>query len=385
MGASDNELYYEREQTQIKHVILEKYLERFALIVGSFAKEIIYIDAFSGPWNSVSNDLRDSSFAIALKQLRSARDSLETQTGRRLGITCVFLEIDANAFQQLEKFANEQNDVKIVALNQSFESAIPNLNRLIDGRPSDHFPFILIDPKGWSGFSMDAIASLIKHRPCELLVNFMTGHIKRFVQDDREAIKATFRRLFGDDSFERKIDGKSGQEREDAIVSAYAERLASVGSYDYTCTTFVLQPLRDRTHFHLIYATRNVKGVQVFKDAERKALAISEAIRSDAKRRERISSTGQLELFSGETLPETRYQDELQEHYERIVLDELAVTFASNKTISYDQLVGRMLRFPMVDEAFLKSWIKTNCEVIGLKNGRVPQIRKNHIIKMKSV
>lgn len=385
MSASDNEIYYEREQSQIKHVILDKYLERFAFIVGSFAKEIIYIDAFSGPWNSVCKDLSDSSFAIALRQLRSARDTLEMKNGKRLGITCVFLEVDANAFQQLEKFAKEQTDVRIVALNQSFESAIPDLNRLIDGRPSDHFPFILIDPKGWSGFSMDAIASLIKHRPCELLVNFMTGHIKRFVQDDRESIKATFRRLFGDDSFERKIDGKSGQEREDAIVSAYAERLASVGGYDYTCTTFVLQPLRDRTHFHLIYATRDVKGVQVFKEAERKALAASEEIRSDAKRRERISSTGQLELFRGETLPETQYQEELQEHYEKLVLDELAIAFASNKAIPYDQLLGRMLRHPMVDEAFLKAWIKKNCDVLGLENGRVPQIRKNHSIKMKNV
>jgi len=54
---------------------------------------------------------------------------------------------------------------------------------------------------------------------------------------------------------------------------------------------------RERTHYHLIYATRHHKGVQVFKDAERHASGLMAYVRADAQQRHRINSTGQDELF----------------------------------------------------------------------------------------
>lgn len=76
MADTDQGLYYRREQSQIKHEVLKKYLERFAHIVGMWAKGLIYVDAFSGPWNSVDPNLSHSSFAIAVNQLRIARSTV---------------------------------------------------------------------------------------------------------------------------------------------------------------------------------------------------------------------------------------------------------------------------------------------------------------------
>jgi three-Cys-motif partner protein len=73
----DPSLYEGREQTLIKHFLFGKYLERFAIIVGSWADAITYVDGFSGPWNTRSSKLEDSSFAIALAELRKARDVLK--------------------------------------------------------------------------------------------------------------------------------------------------------------------------------------------------------------------------------------------------------------------------------------------------------------------
>lgn len=64
---SNGELYTGREQTLVKHFILQKYLERFAYIVGSHWDTLTYVDCFSGPWNARSEKFEDSSFAIALK------------------------------------------------------------------------------------------------------------------------------------------------------------------------------------------------------------------------------------------------------------------------------------------------------------------------------
>lgn len=171
--------------------------------------------------------------------------------------------------------------------------------------------------------------------------------------------------------------------RQRKSIEAYAGRLASVGRYPYTCTTFVLQPTRDRTHFHLVYATRDVKGIQVFKDAERKSLALSESIRSDAKRRARESKSKQLELFSGSDLPDTSHLENLQEHYERLAIEAIETIFSSRIEITYDELFAHVLRFPMVQESFLKAWIKDHAEVIGLGVKKVPQIRQKHVVRLQ--
>ena len=91
--ASDDstELYAGREQTLVKHFILESYLERFAHIVGMFWNTITYADCFSGPWNVQSSKLEDSSFYIALRQLRKTKTDLADH-GRSLSIRCFFLE-----------------------------------------------------------------------------------------------------------------------------------------------------------------------------------------------------------------------------------------------------------------------------------------------------
>jgi three-Cys-motif partner protein len=72
---SEQDLYGGREQTQIKHFILRKYLERFAHIIGSRWNTITYVDCFSGPWKNQSEELQDTSFAIALEELRKAKNT----------------------------------------------------------------------------------------------------------------------------------------------------------------------------------------------------------------------------------------------------------------------------------------------------------------------
>jgi hypothetical protein len=95
----EGDLYADLEQTLVKHFILEHYLERFAHIVGSAWDAITYVDCFAGPWNARSEHLEDSSFALALAQLRAARTNLadlKLARGRPpLELRCFFLEKDA--------------------------------------------------------------------------------------------------------------------------------------------------------------------------------------------------------------------------------------------------------------------------------------------------
>ncbi len=71
-----DDLYDGREQTLVKHRVLERYLQRFAYIIGSWSKSITYVDCYSGPWEERSSELADTSFDIAIKQLKAARSQL---------------------------------------------------------------------------------------------------------------------------------------------------------------------------------------------------------------------------------------------------------------------------------------------------------------------
>jgi three-Cys-motif partner protein len=382
MESEEDKPYLQREQSRIKHEVLEKYLERFARIVGSWCEGIIYVDGFSGPWNSISEDLRDSSFAIALKQLRAARDTVKLVYNKDLRLRCIFLEREAEAYVKLREFAEAQDDVDILTINRSFEEAVPELVTEIQSRSRDHFPFILIDPTGWKGFSMDVIAPLIQIKPCEVLVNFMTGHILRFIEDERVGLKASFLKVFGDDSFEARIEGLEGRTREDAIVSAYADRLSKVGQFPYVSTALVLQPTRDRTHFHLVYATRSLKGVEVFKDAEKKALKLSETLRADAKRRARENASGQTEFFGGTDVPERAYMDILQEHFENLASQTVSARLQEKGELPYDEIYAEAMRFPIVQEAYLKKWLSENAEFLNPGTNRTPKIGQGHRLRI---
>jgi three-Cys-motif partner protein len=225
---SEAELYREREQTLVKHFILQKYLERFAHIVGSFADSITYVDCFSGPWNVRSPELKDSSFAIALDELRKARQTLASH-GHSLKLRCFFLEKDREAYAKLKEFADHASDAEIETRNCDLEEAIGEILKFVKRGGTRSFPFVFIDPTGWTGFAMNAIAPLLRLNPGEVLINFMTGHIRRFIESPNEQTQESFEALFGSGDYKAKVQGLTDHDREDALVQAYTENVKRTG------------------------------------------------------------------------------------------------------------------------------------------------------------
>src|SRR5215510_13218265 len=116
-------LYIGREQTLVKHLILQRYLGRFAHIIGFLWNSITYVDCFSGPWNVRSDDLKDSSFSIALEELRKARET-HRRLGREIGLRCFFLEKEKGPYQRLKEFSDRVTDLEVITCNKELESAI---------------------------------------------------------------------------------------------------------------------------------------------------------------------------------------------------------------------------------------------------------------------
>src|SRR5262245_64166686 len=92
--------YQGREQSYVKHVFLERYLERLVHKTASRYDHIAYIDGFAGPWQSANEQFQDTSFGIALAALRSAK-AIWRQAGRNVRMSAFLIERDSEAYEKL--------------------------------------------------------------------------------------------------------------------------------------------------------------------------------------------------------------------------------------------------------------------------------------------
>jgi three-Cys-motif partner protein len=388
---SNSELYAGREQTLVKHFILRKYLERFAYIVGSHWDVLTYVDCFSGPWNARSDTFEDSSFAIALKELRNAKDALAKKTGRKVQLRCFFLEKNPAAHAKLAEFADSVKDAKIETRNATLEESIASITEFVRRGGINAFPFVFIDPTGWTGFDMKTITPLLKLHPGlhpgEVLINFMTGHIRRFLDSPQEETQGSFKRLFGSASFRAKVEGLAQLEREDAAVEEYARNAKLVGGFRFACSAIVLHPEINRTHFNLIYLTRNLRGLEVFKDAEKKAMGVQEVARAEAQQRERVARKGQSELFDSKEVHDSTHYASLRQRYLTKARELVLQALESKRRLPYDDAWTLALSKPMSWESDLKQWIdewksEGRLDVVGMQpRQRVPRrSEENYLI-----
>ena len=144
------EFYRGREQTYIKHFFLEKYLERVAWNISSFRDDFVYVDGFSGPWKSEDEAFEDTSFVIALKQLRRVREDVGKRKRRDIRMRCLFNDNNPDAFVGLENAVATIQDIEIKVLCREFEDVVPEIVDYV-GRS---FSLTFIDPTGWSGFGL---------------------------------------------------------------------------------------------------------------------------------------------------------------------------------------------------------------------------------------
>jgi three-Cys-motif partner protein len=384
---SDEELYSGREQTQVKHFILREYLRRFAHIIGFRWNVITYIDCFSGPWESRSGELADTSFSIALHELKRAQES-HSSRGKTLQLRCMFLEKDPEAFVKLAAFAAGITEVVVETRNQSLADAVPEILRFVALGGKDSFPFFFIDPTGWTGFGMKQIAPILREQPGEVLINFMTDFIRRFIYHPDQQTGEQFADLFGAEDIKVRIQQlPDAQDREEALFQAYAANVKRTGRFPYTCAATILYPQIDRSFFHLIYATRNRKGVEVFKHAEKRGMAVMAQARARAKQRKRQETTGQGELFAAEEMPISQPIDQIRarqlDRTKQLVRDSLS----SGHLVPYEQVWDLALSFPLVWESDLKNWINSWKEqgllqIDGMKpRQRVPKLDEHNVLR----
>lgn len=383
---ADKHAYDGREQTLVKHIILRQYLSAWAHKVGTFCTTLTYVDCFSGPWNATSDDLSDASFSIALEELRKAR-ATHAGAGRKVHLRCLFIEKDAAAYAKLKAFCEGVTDATLVPIHGQFEDHVDDVIAFIKSGGAKNFPFVFIDPTGWTGFAMDTIAPILQLNPIEVLINFMTSHIRRFIESPQEETRESFTRMFGSATVLDRVHGKTLLDKEDALIAEYFRNLRSRGDFSDVAAAMVLDPDIRRTAFHLIYATRNVVGLKVFKDVEKSAMkAMVDAQAEAARRKREEDGHAQGDLFGPIDVFVDKHFEALRARYTTSAHGVVEELLMKKGTLSYDDAWRAALTFPLVWESDLKDWIGTwkgngsiTVEGLGPKE-RVPKLNRNHTL-----
>lgn len=353
-----SEFYVGREQTFVKHYVLENYLARLAFIVGGvkgWVRTFNYIDGFAGPWESATGNLADTSPHIAIARLRKVRSDLTARGLTPPKMRCLFVEKDPAAFGRLAASVGGVQDIHAVAMNGEFEALIP---RIADfAREGEKpFSFVFIDPTGWSGYGLNTIKPILVQEPGEVLINFMTKDIIRFVDDLQSDALPTFIDLYGTDTYRDEWKGLQGLDREEAIVAAYCRRLKEACGFALVVSAVVLHPHKDRSHYHLVYGTRHRKGLRVFRDVERKAMEEQERVRAEAQQRERTKG-GQGELFRSEVMAKSYYSD-LRTRYLARSRQATEAMLCERRRVVFDELELAVLERPMTWASDLMGWLE---------------------------
>jgi three-Cys-motif partner protein len=371
--------YLTREQSGLKHFVLCKYLEAAARIIGSY-KDIAYVDCCAGPWQSQKSNYSDTSFGIAIDILRKASDELRRR-GKRPRFKALLIEQDAGVFTQLKDFATVASCAEVVvhAENWDFTGHVSDIVKFATGPKA--FSFVFVDPWGWSLADYKLLEPILRIEPGEVLINLMSSFINRFVMDGR----SDFTNLLGADF--AKVADLQGDDREEEIVRRYCEAIRRVGNFKYVCALPVMNPNQDAFQFHLVYATRNAKGVAVFKDVERRTEGETERVRANLQKQRRLDR-GTLDMFEPEVLYYEKRYSRLAAKNAELAQNAVKRLIREQEMVDYDECWAEALQFATIREAHLREWLfaaerRGEIRILGrTKPKEVLKIKRGHRIEL---
>lgn len=291
----EQEHYKGREHSYIKHRLLETYLETLFMIIGQHERRICYVDCFSGPWQESDDDLSGTSIALSLDVMQRCRDSLH-KLHKDVGFRALFIEKSKRSYRKLDAFLsnNALEGIETAARNGQFHEL---RDEILEWCGNKDFAFFFIDPKGWkNAIELPTLTPLLQRQNSEWLVNFMYDFLLR--THTQEGFQRDMRAIFGEVP---DTSGMPPKGREEYLLRRYRESLKSIQTGGSTklrsAYVAVLDPIKERTKYHLVYLTRHPLGIVKFMDASKKLELVQERVRARTKQGRRIEATGQHELF----------------------------------------------------------------------------------------
>ena len=247
------------DHTRGKHMVLKSYLDAWLPIILSRYERALFVDAFAGPGEYKKRE--PGSPVIAIRSL-AEHVHQDMMTGE---MHYMFIEKDTRRATHLKNIIDREKArvpsiCHITSLNDTFEGAFPELVKFLD---SNSIPaFVMIDPFGVSGVSMEQIKTLMKYPSTEVYISFMYEWINRFASQSEFANPLDG--LFGCSDWKRALNMSDSTSRRTFFHDLYQYQLKQAGA------NYVLPFELHAGYRHvytLFFATQSSQGCDKMKQA----------------------------------------------------------------------------------------------------------------------
>lgn len=253
-----------REWSRWKHRLLERYLGKFAGILGSRYPTIFFVDGFAGAGRYCSPS-EDGSPVIA------ARLAAQPSANHRpYTLRCV--NVEPENFEELVLATSEVAPGLVENRRGTFREHLDGILAAVGPSPALFF----LDPYGHKGMEWDVVSRIAGRSRAglktEVLVNLAAPKIDRdggWINSTKRAAPAFVNRLnalFGtadwQDIYRRH---RVQRDRIEALTSLYMGRLAE--AFDGAAARFAVRSIDGKLKYFIIHGTHSQIGVRAMSDA----------------------------------------------------------------------------------------------------------------------
>jgi three-Cys-motif partner protein len=251
------------EHAAAKHEILHRYLGAWLAILGQGRrgsgwrhKLLVLVDGFAGRGRYLGGE--SGSPRIMFDRAAAAA---EAGTAESVLIRCA--EPNPTNFRHLQEVCAEltHERVTIKPTQETFESIA---NNLADWSEEQHPPpptFIMVDPYGVRGVSLDTLRRLLKIDRLEVMLTFMVRDPSRFLKEENYEEPMTA--LFGGEGWRNCADV---EDRAECLMLRFREVVLD-GVAKHATPFLVYEDERRVPLYYLIHLTNNDLGMREMKDA----------------------------------------------------------------------------------------------------------------------
>lgn len=265
-GDSQPTIWTQAPHTAAKHDLLRRYLGGWFPVLSTWHRRVIFLDGFAGP--GIYEGGQPGSPILALNTFL---DHSHFQKMQATEFLFIFNERDQERFASLEQVIERIRDerggwpsnVRVHTVNEAFVGLAEGmLTGLGDQQLAPTFAFL--DPFGYEGIPLAVIARLLSFQRCELFIYFDFNSANRFATAGLK-VDPLFEALYGTDEF-KQAPPAGDPRRKTFLHDLYARQLKSECGFEYV-QSFEMVTDKNRTGSYLFFCTRNLKGVEIMKDA----------------------------------------------------------------------------------------------------------------------
>lgn len=249
--------------TAAKHRLLERYLGGAFRILATF-RRVVFVDGFAGPGRYKDGSI--GSPMVALKTLIDHR-GFNSQPMSSTDYHFVFVEKDRGFYGHLqwELSANAPfpKNVHVDLRSGQFEFEMRALLRDLEDQYERAALIAFIDPFGYSGVPFNLIRDLANNQVADVIINFATSSMVQWGEDPSKS--QAMSGLFGTEEWKDCL--KPGvPDKDRCLLALYERQLLKAGMKVYG-SAFRMVNVNNATQYYLVYAGKDAKGLEVWKDA----------------------------------------------------------------------------------------------------------------------